>query len=256
MIDLHSTISFEEEEWGKIHNLVATLEPVKLAAEALCRRDATLLTADTTISFMINNLGTTDLAVRLKESLSRRINERRTNASSLLQYLHKRKQDYGELELDSSLKFERLSKSTIISMITHLSKHRDSNLPSGSESESDADAAENVDRELTMKEKLNRAINKEVNSTFTPQSRTVKDVANVIKKELAIFEVEGNRGKNLQRCYDSLLSIPPASVESERVFSGCGKLGTKIRSLLNDESLDILCFLRTYFKLKAETEDK
>jgi hypothetical protein len=42
-----------------IHNLVTTFEPVKLAVEALCRRDATLLSADTTISFMINNLGNT-----------------------------------------------------------------------------------------------------------------------------------------------------------------------------------------------------
>jgi hypothetical protein len=63
-----------------IHHLVTTLEPIKLAVEALCRRDATLLSADTTISFMINN----DLAVQLKEPLSRRMNQRRTKVSSLL----------------------------------------------------------------------------------------------------------------------------------------------------------------------------
>jgi uncharacterized lipoprotein YmbA len=82
------------------HNLVTLLEPVKLAVEALCRRGATLLSADTTISFMINNLGNSDLAVQLKESLSRRMNQRQTKISSLLQYLYKGNQTYAELELD------------------------------------------------------------------------------------------------------------------------------------------------------------
>jgi hypothetical protein len=80
LIDLGSSISLDEEELNMIHHLVTTLEPVKLAVEALCRRDATLLSVDTTISF---------IAVQLKESLSRRMNQRRAKVSSLLQYLHK-----------------------------------------------------------------------------------------------------------------------------------------------------------------------
>jgi ADP-dependent phosphofructokinase/glucokinase len=100
LIDLGSSISFDEEELNMIHNLVTLLKPVKLAVEALCRRDATLLSAETTISFMINNFGNSDLAVQLKESLSRRMNQRRTQVSSLLQYLHKGNQTYAELELD------------------------------------------------------------------------------------------------------------------------------------------------------------
>jgi hypothetical protein len=56
LIGLGSSILFDEEELNMIHNFVTTLEPVKLAVKALCRRDATLLSADTTISFMIINL--------------------------------------------------------------------------------------------------------------------------------------------------------------------------------------------------------
>jgi hypothetical protein len=95
-----SSISFDEEELNMIYNLVTLLEPVKLAVEALCRREATLLSADTTISFMINNLGNSDLAVQLKESLSRRMNQRRTQVFSLLQYLHKGNQTYAKFEVD------------------------------------------------------------------------------------------------------------------------------------------------------------
>jgi hypothetical protein len=93
LIDLGSSISFDEEELNMIHNLMTTLETpeteynsqVKLAVEVLCRRFATLLSADTTISLMINNLGNCDLAVQLKESFSRRMNQQRTKVSSLLQ---------------------------------------------------------------------------------------------------------------------------------------------------------------------------
>jgi hypothetical protein len=67
LIDLGSGISYDEEELNMIHNLVTTLEPEKFAVEALCRRDATLLSADTTISFMINNSGNSDLAIQLKD---------------------------------------------------------------------------------------------------------------------------------------------------------------------------------------------
>jgi hypothetical protein len=45
LIDLGSSISLDEEELNMIHNLVTTLEPVKLAVDALCRCDATLLSA-------------------------------------------------------------------------------------------------------------------------------------------------------------------------------------------------------------------
>ena len=113
-----------------------------------------------------------------------------------------------------------MSKAAITSMITSMSK-----LPEvypTSESDSEGDIAE-VQLQLSLKERLDRALNKDASSAITQFAKTTKNKSNVIKKELAIFEVEGNWGKNhLDRCYDSLLSIPPTSVESERVFSGYG----------------------------------
>jgi hypothetical protein len=70
----------------------------------------------------------------------------------------------------------------------------------------------------------------------------------IMKKELAIFEVESHRQANLERCYKNLNSIPPSSVEPECVFSGCGRTVTKIRSSLHDDSVDMFTFLRGYFK--------
>jgi hypothetical protein len=62
----------------------------------------------------------------------------------------------------------------------------------------------------------------------------------IVKKELAIFEVEGKREGNLESFYKNLNSIPPSSVEPDRIFSGCGRTVTKIRSSLHDDSVDML----------------
>jgi hypothetical protein len=60
-----------------------------------------------------------------------------------------------------------------------------------------------------MQEKLPRAIDKEMNSKICSKSRTTKDVMDIVKKELAIFEVEGKRGANLESCYENLNSMSP-----------------------------------------------
>jgi hypothetical protein len=133
---------------------------------------------------MINNLGNSDLADQMKESLLRRMNQRRTKVSSLLQYLHKGNQTYAELELDPLLNFESPSKATIVSMVTGLSKPLDHNEPFELESENETAELE-IDLQLSMQEKLVRAINKKMNSKICSKSPTVKDVMGIVKKELS-----------------------------------------------------------------------
>jgi hypothetical protein len=57
-----------------------------------------------------------------------------------------------------------------------------------------------------------------MNSKICSKLRTTKDVMGIVKKELAIFEVEIKLGANLESCYENLNSILPSSVEPERVF--------------------------------------
>jgi hypothetical protein len=61
-----------------ISNIVSTLVPVKLTVEieTLCRRDATLLSGDTTIAIMMNKLGNSVLSDRLEKLLKIRFGER------------------------------------------------------------------------------------------------------------------------------------------------------------------------------------
>jgi hypothetical protein len=107
------------------------------------------------------------------------------------------------LELDP---LERLCKVTIASMVTGLSKPLDHNEPFELESDNETAEVEIDLQQLSMQKKLARAIDKEMNSKICSKSKTTKDVMGIMKKELAIFEVEGKREANLESCYENLNS--------------------------------------------------
>jgi hypothetical protein len=88
-------------------------------------------------------------------------------------------------------------------MVTGLSKSLDHNEPFEFESVNET-AEVNTDLQLSMQEKLARAIDKEMNSKISSKSRTTKNVTSIVKKELAIFEVRGKRSANLESCYEDL----------------------------------------------------
>jgi hypothetical protein len=66
-------------------------------------------------------------------------------------------------------------------MVTDLSKTLDHNEPF--EFESDNETAEvEIDLQVSIQEKLARAIDKEMNSKIISKSRTTKDVTSIVKK--------------------------------------------------------------------------
>lgn len=74
MIDLRSEIRFTETEWLVINDLKNSLEPVKLGVEVLYKRDATLITTETTMRFILEKLNDqfTPLSIKLAAALRRR----------------------------------------------------------------------------------------------------------------------------------------------------------------------------------------
>ena len=75
-----------------------------------------------------------------------------------------------------------------------------------------------------------------------------KNLLASIKAVMAVYESTGIRGRCLQQVYEYLLACPPTSVEAERAFSAAGILCTKLRTRLDDKTLDTLCFLRSYYR--------
>lgn len=103
---------------------------------------------------------------------------------------------------------------------------------------------------------LQEAIQRAISSAHSQKSQGKQNLLSTIKKELALLQNGGTRGVHLQIVYDSLLTIRPTSVESERAFSSAGYLVSKVRASLNDDTIDNLCFLRSYYqmlKFKANT---
>ncbi len=74
-----SDIQLSADEWALINELISSLQPLKLAVEALCQRDSSLITADTTLKCILNKLKSrgTVLSADLSEKLRKRIGERR-----------------------------------------------------------------------------------------------------------------------------------------------------------------------------------
>lgn len=154
LIDLKSKVTFSDEEIEMIRTLIEILLPVKLAVEALCREDATLLTASTTLQFMLANIGSgTLLHERMKKALKRRISERLTNLSNVVQYLH------SGTQVDQSLGLQKLSKDQLVKAIIQF---LDTEIPESDVIEKSVSEARAECGPLTLKEQLQQAIGKEI----------------------------------------------------------------------------------------------
>lgn len=106
---------------------------------------------------------------------------------------------------------------------------------------------ESATTSLTLQQRMELAMKASMAQPLDNCKLNDKSMQAAIKSEMAVFERSGVRGRSLQLVYSHLLSIPPTSVEAERAFSSAGLLCTRIRSRLGDDTLDTLCFLRSYY---------
>ena len=70
-----------------------------------------------------------------------------------------------------------------------------------------------------------------------------------LNKEMALFEATGNKSKYLNLVDQALSSILATSVEAERAFSAIGLFKTKLRSRLNESSVDSLMVSKAFFQI-------
>ena len=74
--------------------------------------------------------------------------------------------------------------------------------------------------------------------SFTGPSEALKE----IKKEMSVYKSTGRRPVSLDRIYKALMTLPATSVESERAFSASGMFVTKMRTSLDDNSVNMFVF--------------
>ena len=85
--------------------------------------------------------------------------------------------------------------------------------------------------------------------TTTPSYSDGQITKKSLQTEMALFEATGGkqRGENLEKLYLALKNIAPTSIASEQAFSIASNFVPQIRSLLSDQSIDNLCFEKSYF---------
>lgn len=238
------------------------MKPIKLAVEALSRRDANILTSEGILGFLLSSLKDerTELASELLNAIKKRIEERRNiELVSLAQFLQNPnsfKSTNSTANPDSF--FTKISKAGVVRtakdiIMKHFNYVDNSN-----------DDVLNIEEDLILvpddepeilsnSEEPGCSLSLE-NKLQTAMDNCLKkmppkiDHEKIIVKELNIFELTGELTITLKKLFDSIKSIKPTSTESERVFSIASCFSTKKRSRLSDASLNALCFLKTYFK--------
>ena len=91
LIELSSDIHFSDEEFNELEDLIAALEPVKIGTKALCRWDATFISADEVKKFIYQqlNMQTSSFSKELLALFIKRMNQRRNlEVMALLLYLN------------------------------------------------------------------------------------------------------------------------------------------------------------------------
>lgn len=144
-------------------------------------------------------------------------------------------------------------------MIFKFEENAESESESETETESESDAVPSPPKKKNKSAlhlELDAAIDKAMAAKSTiffsdSFSQREKFLLKMIRQEMNLLENGGSRGMFLSIAYECLMLVRPTSIESERAFSACGYLCSKIRSRMNDETLHHLCFLRAFFQRKV-----
>ena len=259
LIDLGQASLIDDGDFSVLQEMVSCLEPLKLAVTALCRRDTNLMSGEAALNFCLVNLQkqSSELAKTLADVLGTRIQQRRKVHAAVLQYLHSNtaRQTATDVFLipsnDTIRKFIRklISRLEISPTTSDCTSDSSSSTEETTSSQSQQEAP---DEEPSMQQQLEMTMRQSVAPAAQCHSSSSQDADKkldaAIKTEMSVFNSSGRRGRCLERAYQYLLSIPPTSVEAECAFSTAGVLCTKLRSRLDDRTLDTLCFLRSYYK--------
>ena len=288
LIDFGSSITISPFDKTVLASVAKALEPIMMTVKVLSQRDCNLLKARAALKLMMLQIWRQNnkFARRLVRRLRDRIAERWEPSAGVLYYLRHGSYvdsfpnfsaalnvsdddsdvdyfvDYIEDEADMTERevldiFTIPSKNDIKRFIVALLQRlcsqevvveTDSYSPEPSISPIMASISAKSFEDVLAEEV--RKADTELASTLPQETTLAKIVAN----EMLVFEKNKTRGIYLDKIYNMLITIKPSSVESERAFSSAGLVCTKIRSRMNDDTLDHLCFLRAFFNNPAASD--
>ena len=195
LIDLKLKTVFEDFEIQRVSELVEALLNVKAAVEAICRRDANLITADAAINFVISKLLDQNYSVSLELSaaISSRIEERRTGMTKVLRYLHTR--SFSNENENLSFNITRAEVQDFLKRIIIRTKPQPVHEPEANNPDKSEEAL--IVSDINIQDEINAVIKQAMTSANSETAKTSKSLLNTLKQEMKLFEDGGNRGYNL-----------------------------------------------------------
>lgn len=237
-----------DSEFDLLTSLTDSLGHLKAIVSALCLRDVNLIMADTalvsTFNFLIDQ--NTSLSEKIFDCLRIRVAQRRTILSDALHFLHFRNFNKN---IHSILQTKPPTQSQLFKVFKDLVSNSKKDDLATFFNDSDQDLQDQPAKKLRKMSDTNDIYTMMFESMETEEEvPDQREISDVLRIEIELFLNKSPRGKHLEYIYQSLLTVRPTSVESERIFSSAGYICNKLRTKLNDETLDTISFLRSYFQ--------
>ena len=237
-------LKLSSDEIQLVRDIVAALEPFKVATEFLCKRKCNLVEAEKIIMFTAKELRKIDseLSRNLLLSLETRYLKRRnSNVVSLAKFFVN-----PDSLTDTEDTYKMPSKTIITKNAKALHQHLFPENVESSELTCEIEPEEEIITPLPpMAKQLSDFLKQQSSGKYT-------EVQDTFSREIGLFIAGKKQTTQLQLLHKALLTVPPTSVEAERVFSAGGLFLTKLRSRMSDKTLDKLIFLKLFFALKNE----
>ena len=203
MIDLKEPVHLTDGDFTVIQDIVSSLEPVKLAVTALCRRSMTLVTAETALNFCLVELckQSSELANTLASTIEERLTKRHAVHAGVLAYLHGRTSARSTATELFSVPSNAVIKKFVHQLYTLLNTVNTPEESRAAVDEAD-DAAHGKEADsdttstLTLEQQLEIAITDSSSSTTpsTPFASHAADnkLLSAVKAEMAVYEASGS----------------------------------------------------------------
>lgn len=251
--DLNCSHLWDEKDTSKLIDLVNVLNPIKIAVEALSRRDCNLLKAEGVLEVLFKTLKreSSQLSAILIEELKVQLVKRRDKPLiTLLKFFHNPQ----KWKVYEDNFFAPSSKAEIIRLAQKcLEQYFPSEVDNANTSEeevmetnvvNEARAHDIQNLKTTMTREMESAI-EQYSTSFTPAVDT-SEIRNV-GKDMMFFEARGQMSAKFAKLFKALKTIRPTSTENERSFSTCENFVSKKRNRLSDDSVNALCTLKNFF---------
>lgn len=240
LIDAKSNIVFSEEEISILKNVTTSLKLVQITTKTICKRNSTLLDADSAMAYLIRHLNSNDAFVQaLKLAITTRYKERRSTECEVLQFFHlgdRSNNDFSVATSDDVAKFVRgMYKDDAIDV----NNNGDVVIVNEEEEESEIVILDDFEARLVGEIQNKRMCSVNVTNKDSLESR--------ILEEVTLFQKSGVKGPILQYCTKNLLNINCTSVEAERNFSASGRICNRFNARLLDTTLNNLSMLKSHF---------